>query len=123
SEAVALIEITKSNGQTTSKKIKEFFQDNITLEYAPEIIVSSIRTYFLRYPLRCLFEKEENYFVIQSEMLNIIGTGLTKEDAEISFSEEFDYIYKRYNSLDNTKLTTNNVLIKSILNQIVDRFE
>ena len=70
-----------------------------------------------------MFEKEDNYFVIQSEMLGIIGTGLTEDEAENSFAEEFDFVYKRFNTLDSNSLTNHNRLIKDILNQIVEKVE
>jgi hypothetical protein len=94
-----------------------------SIEYAPVIIISDMTKYILKYPLRCLFKKEENYFVIQSEMLNIIGTGLTQDEAETSFSEEFDYLYKRLQSLESKFLTNHNLLIKNILNQYIDKVE
>ncbi|MDO9576706.1 MAG: hypothetical protein Q7J16_02350 [Candidatus Cloacimonadales bacterium] len=122
-EGVAKVEVTTANGKITKKIIDYYTQRNISLEYAPEVIVSKMCTYVLKYPLRCLFEKEDDFFVIQSEMLSIIGTGLTRDEAEESFSEEFDFIYRRFNSLDDEALTNHNKLIKSILNQIVDKIE
>ena len=79
--------------------------------------------YILKYPLRCLFEKEDGFFIIQSEMLCIIGTGLTEDEAEKTFAEEFDFVYQRFNSLDGKSLTNHNQLIKDILNQIVEKIE
>ena len=87
------------------------------------IIVSDQVRYFLKYPLRCFFGKEDNYYVIQSEMLGIIGTGLTEDDAENSFAVEFDYMYQRLNSLKATSLTNHNLLIKKIITQIVEKVE
>lgn len=121
-EAVAKVKITNKNGRI-SRKILSTYSKKFSLEYAPIIIVSDTTKYFLKYPLRCLFEKENGYFVIQSEMLGIIGTGLTEDEAEVSFSEEFDYIYERFNSLDSDSLTNYNQLIKNILNQIVEKVE
>jgi hypothetical protein len=122
-EGVAKVKLTTSDGKTTRKIVNCYTQHNISLEYAPEVIITKNKTYILKYPLRCLFEKEDDFFIIQSEMFNIIGTGITEDEAERSFSEEFDFIYQRYNSLDDTKLTNHNKLIKSILNQIVDKAE
>ena len=92
-------------------------------EVCTDIIVSDTRNYMLKYPLRCLFEKEDDYFIIQSEMLGIIGTGLTEDDAENSFAEEFDFIYNRLNTLDDNSLTNHNRLIRIIITQIIDRIE
>ena len=93
------------------------------MEYAPDVIVTETKNYILKYPLRCLFEKEDDYYVIQSEMLGIIGTGLTEDEAEKSFTEEFDFIYDRLKTLDDNSLTNHNRLIKNILIQIIDRIE
>ncbi len=57
-------------------------------------------------------KKELNYYIIQSEMFGIIGTGLTEDDAEKSFAEEFDFMYNKLNSLDVNSLTNHNNLIK-----------
>lgn len=118
-DAVGKIKITKRNGKI-SKKIMNYYSDSkFSLEYAPATIVFGQNRYDLKYPLRCLFEKEDDYFVIKSEMLGIIGTGLTEDEAEKSFSEEFDYVYRRFNSLDEGSLTKRNKLVKDILNQLV----
>ena len=61
--------------------------DEISMSYAPTEIDFNNKRYILNSPLRCLFEKEEDYFIIQSEMLDIIGTGETKEDAELAFKQ------------------------------------
>lgn len=119
SEAVGKIKLSKRNGKT-SKKIMTYYSDSkFSLEYSPSVIIYGQTQYDLKFPLRCLFEKEEDYYVIKSEMLGIIGTGLTEDDAEKSFAEEFDYIYRRFNSLDDASLTKRNKLIKDILNQMV----
>lgn len=118
-DAVGKIKITKRNGKT-SKKIMNFYPNSkFSLGYAPSVIVYGQTRYDLKYPLRCLFEKEEDYYVIKSETLGIIGTGLTEDEAEKSFAEEFDYVYRRYNSLNDDSLTKRNKLIKDILNQII----
>lgn len=122
-EAVAKVKITNKNGRITRKIIDTYSNKKFSLEYAPTLIISGATKYFLKFPLRCLFEKEDDYFVIQSEMLEIIGTGLTEDEAEISFGEEFDFIYEKFNSLDNELLTNHNQLIKSFLNQIVEKIE
>lgn len=122
-EGVAKVKITNKNGKITKKILDFYTHGDISLEYAPKVIVSKLNTYVLKYPLRCLFEKEDDFFVIQSEMLSIIGTGLTRDEAEESFSEEFDFIFQRFNSLDDEALTNHNKLIKLIFNQIVDKVE
>lgn len=122
-EAVGRIRITKKGNKIQRKVISYYTNSKYSIEYAPNVIVIGKSKYILKYPLRCLFEKEDDYFIIQSEMLGIIGTGLTEDEAEKSFNEEFDFVYKRFNSLENEKLTNHNLLIKNILNQIVDKIE
>jgi len=56
-------------------------------------------------------------------MLGIIGTGRTDNDAETSFAEEFDYLYKRLQSLNTESLTNHNQLIKSILTHYIEKSE
>jgi len=122
-EAVGKIKISKRDGKITRKIIDIYSGKKFSLEYAPDVIVTETKNYILKYPLRCLFEKEDDYYVIQSEMLGIIGTGLTEDEAEKSFSEEFDFIYDRLKTLDDNSLTNHNRLIKNILIQIIDRIE
>jgi len=98
----------------------EIFENKpIIYEYAPTFISANNRNYTLRYPLRCLFEKEDGIFTIKSEMLGIVGTGATDEIAKTAFSDEFDYIYQRYNSLDDNSLAKKLQIVKTILNQLV----
>lgn len=122
-EAVGKIKISKRDGKITRKIIDIYSGKKFSLEYAPDVIVTETKNYILKYPLRCLFEKEDDYYVIQSEMLGIIGTGLTDDEAEKSFTEEFDFIYDRLKTLDDNSLTNHNRLIKNILIQIIDRIE
>jgi hypothetical protein len=111
-------ETTSSLGKIKTKVI-ESFSKGISMSYAPSEIDFDGKKYILNFPLRCLFEKEENYFIIQSEMLDIIGTGETKEEAELSFKQEFDYIYNLYNETENEKLSKRLIKIKTILDNIV----
>lgn len=122
-EAVGKIKITKRDGKIYRRIMNTYSGNKFSLEYAPVVIVAGTVKYFFKYPLRCLFEKEDNYFIIQSEMLGIIGTGLTEDDAEKSFAEEFDFIYNRLNSLELNSLTNHNLLIKNIITQIVEKVE
>lgn len=122
-EAVGKIKISKRNGKTYRKIINTYSGKKFSLEYAPEVIVTELKKYILKYPLRCLFAKEDDYFIIQSEMLGIIGTGLSEDEAEISFAEEFEYMYHRLNSLNSKSLTYHNQLIKNIITQIVEKIE
>jgi len=120
-DAVGKIRITTSKGKIHRRIIDTYSGNKYSLEFAPDVIVVADKRYELKYPLRCYFAKEEDYYIIQSEMLGIIGTGKNEDDAEKSFSEEFDYMYQKLHSLKDTKLTKHNVLIKSIISQIVEK--
>ncbi|MCW3107786.1 MAG: hypothetical protein JWQ09_2292 [Segetibacter sp.] len=87
--------------------------------FVTDTIMFNNRTYNLSFPLRCKLEKEDDYFLIESEMLDIVGTGKTIDDAEKNFSEEFDFVYKRYNELPDNKLSDRIKRIKIILNSLV----
>ncbi len=98
-------------------------QKGISLNFAPDVILADDRKYILRFPLRCFFEKEEDYYIIHSEMLDIIGTGKTEDEAEKSFSEEFDYTYRRLNELEEEQLSAHLKMVKTIINQMIDKIE
>jgi hypothetical protein len=119
-DAVGKIRITTTKGKTHRRIIDTYSGNKYSLEYAPDVIVVADKRYELKYPLRCYFAKEDDYYIIQSEMLGIIGTGRNEDDAEKSFSEEFDYMYQKLHSLKDTQLTKHNVLIKSFISQIVE---
>jgi len=121
-EGVAKIKFYESNGKT-KRKYDVYTRKNISLEYAPEIIIAEDRKYILKVPLRCLFEKEHNYFVIQNEVLGIIGTGMKEDEAEQAFSEEFDHIYQLLNGFNDESLTERNKQIKAFINYYVEKIE
>ena len=117
--AFATIKVIKSGGKIT-KRIEEVFStENNSLSYSPITININKKQYILNFPLRCLFEKEDDYYVINNEQLDIIGTGQTKDDAEQNFNEEFDYLYNRLNSLQDNQLNKRLLRIKNVLNGYV----
>lgn len=118
-EVSGIIRETQRGEKTNSKIIKKFPDPYYSIGYAPDKIIIDDMTYNLRYPLRTSFKKEDDYFVIQSEVYDIIGTGLTEVEAEKSFAEEFDYIYQKLNSLNDNQLTEHNKLIKININHLV----
>jgi len=122
-DAVGRIKITIKKGKPRRRILNTYTDKNFSLEYAPKIIIKDMTTYFLKCPLRCLFEKENDYYIIQSELLGVIGTGLTESEAQRSFSIEFDYLYNRLQTLEDTALTKHNLFIKNVLTQYVDRIE
>jgi hypothetical protein len=117
--AFATISIIK-RGEKITNKIKEVILPNHhSLSYSPEIINVNNKQYILHHPLRCLFEKIENYYLIENEILDLIGTGETQDEAEINFNEEFDFLYQRLNNLNDNELSEKFVRIKNFINSFV----
>ncbi|MBK8780062.1 MAG: hypothetical protein IPO25_22655 [Saprospiraceae bacterium] len=77
------------------------------------------RQYVLKYPLRCLLEKEEDFYIIKNEFLDLIGTGVSTESAEANFNEEFDFLYHRLNTLKKAQLSSRLAEIKQMMNYYV----
>ena len=117
--SIRKVKTTTKNGAKSTKTLEEYSDKKASLSYAPSIIVCQDTVYELTCPLRCLLEKEEDCYAITCELLGIIGSGMTVNEAEIDFSQEFDYIYRRYNTIDETKLTKRLSEIKTIFNIIV----
>lgn len=118
-DVYATVQITKE-GEKTSKKIKEIIaQHQHSISYSPEIINVNDKQYILTAPLRCLFEKEDDFYLINNEILEIIGTGETPDEAEINFNEEFDFLFTRLNTLDDSELSSNFIRIKTVLNYYI----
>lgn len=113
----------KGDKKVNSKTIEEYSDKQASLSLALEVIVSKTHTYTLFSSLRCLLEKEDDYYVMSCEILDLVGTGSTIEEAELSFAEEFEHIYIRYNALPNEELTKRLQSIKTILNALVKQVD
>ncbi len=118
-KAFARIKVTKKGGRTRNSIEEVISIEHHSLSYSPEIINVDRKQYILKFPLRCLFEKENDYYVINNEQLDIIGTGKTQDEAEQNFNEEFDYLYNRLNSLKDSQLNKRLLRIKNVLNSFV----
>jgi hypothetical protein len=118
-KAFARIKVTKRGGKTTNRIEEVISTTHHSLSYSPKIININKKQYILNFPLRCLFEKEDDYYVINNEQLDIIGTGSTQDYAEQNFNEEFDYLYNRLNSLEDNQLNKRLLRIKHVLNSFV----
>lgn len=122
-EAVARVKITRKKGRVRKTIMNLYTQDKYSIEYSPTIIVCGTNKYILEHPLRCLFEKEDDYYVIHSEMLDIIATGYSQDEAEDAFGAEFEYVYNLLNSHSDTQLTKHNLFIKNAINKLVKSIE
>lgn len=117
---VGTIKYFKSSSGKKRKKIVEDFEDKeAVLSYSTNEIQFMGRVYVLNSSINCRIEKEDDYFVIEHSILDIVGTGLNIEYAKLSFAEEFDFIYKRYNELKEEELTSRTKLAKDFINLIV----
>ncbi|SHN27513.1 hypothetical protein [Chitinophaga sp. CF418] len=92
---------------------------SIMSSYSPNKIISGQRTYLLYSPLSSKLSQEDEYFMIENEMLGIVATGRTEAEAAQDFAQEFDFIYQRYNELSDTEMSERIKRIKVLLNTIV----
>ncbi len=122
-EVLAKLKVVKTGNQIKRSTKEIFDAKHAEPGFATDTIVFNNRTYLLAFPLRCKLEKEDDYFLIESEMLDIVGTGKTIDDAEKSFSEEFHFVYNRYNELSDKKLGDRIRRIKIMLNSLVLKIE
>lgn len=116
---VGSIKVTSEGGKVIRKKVVEIYDDEHTaLSYSTKKIKYNKHKYELSSLLRCLFLKENGYYIIQNELLDIIGTGNSQDEAEQSFFKAFDYCYMRYNN-PTIKLSRRLIGIRDILRAIV----
>ncbi len=116
---VGSIKVTREGGKVIRKKVVEIYDDGHTsLSYSTNEIIGNSLKYELNHPLRCLFFKKDEVYIIQNELLDIMGTGNSQTEAEHNFFKAFDYCYMRYN---NPKITLSRRLvgIRDILRAIV----
>lgn len=116
---LARVEVTA--GKVRPKVLELFDKKYNRVEFAPEVIMYGKKVYELRFPLLCTMDIVSDEVVIENQMLGIYAVGKTDDEAELMFSEEFDYIYTRYNELADDKLTDDVKAIKSYINHIVKR--
>lgn len=116
---VGSIKVVREGGKVVRKKVVEIYDDgNTTLSYSTDKIEHEGRVYEINHPLRCLFLKDGNYYIIQNELLDLIGTGNTQEEAEQNFFKAFDYSYMRFNN-PKVKLNKRLTAVRDILRVIV----
>ena len=118
--AFAELKITNKGGKIVRKIENEIKYESHSLSYSPSVIAIDDRRYVLNYPLRCLFEKEEDHYIIKNESLDIYAVGKTVDDVETDFNEEFDNLYKTLTSLSESQLTTRMNNIKKFMNLYVN---
>lgn len=116
--------VTDAKGHIISTKRLEMFEkENTSVAWAPPVVVHDGRAYILRHPLACIVEHEDKVYAITNDLLGIIGTGADMDEAEASFSEEFDFIYRRYTAMPDKKLAPHLVEVKRLLQHLVTGME
>lgn len=116
--------VTDPRGHVLSRKTLDLYkQDKSAVAWAPEVIVHDSRAYILRFPLMCAVEHEGKVYSIENRMLGIMGTGVDMDEAEATFSEEFDFLYRRYANMSDKKLAPHLVEVKRFLKHLVTEVE
>ncbi len=94
------------SGRLKNKVIKPIHSENASLAFSPENIQFGEKVYRLHAPLHCKVDTEYGYYVIQNDILGIVGTGDTFKEAVTSFSEDFDFIVNHYRELDEQQMSS-----------------
>lgn len=116
--------VTDAKGRVvSSKRLEMFKKENTSVAWAPPVIVHEDRAYILRHPLPCIVGHEDKVYAITNELLGIIGTGADMDEAEASFAEEFDFMYRRYTGMPDKKLAPHLVEVKRMLQHLVTGIE
>ena len=118
-EGVAKIEIRTKAKKITSKIVEIYKDQEASLSCVFTEIAYLNTIYHLHSPLLCSLSKDEDYYIIKNDMLDIVSAGVSRQEAEMEFFQDFDYSYRRYNSIDDSNLSERIVRIKSIINNLV----
>ena len=102
-------------------ELYEWKKDRNSILLFVSSIVHKDRRYEFRYPLLCTMDTIDDGIIIENPMLGIYVQGCNPDEAENMFSEEFDYIFNRYNELPDKKLTDDIRTIKDFLNHILKK--
>ena len=117
--AIARVKVT-TKGKTSKNKIQEIISEKShTIAYSPDVININDKQYIFNFPIHCSFDKEEDYYIIKNELIDITATGMTIDEVEQNFNEEFDYLYTRLNELDNSKLSKRLQNVKLAINLFI----
>ena len=114
--SLAMVEI---KGKTARPKVLELFGELKNPIYTFTSFSVGDREYKLRFPIYCELIHEGDTYSFENKEIGIYAYGKTIDEAQQSFYEDFDYIFTRYNSLPNGKLTDDVIRIKKFLNLIV----
>jgi hypothetical protein len=110
-------------GQLMKPKVEKSFKTpDLKTAFKPIEIVVNNSVYKVS-SLLAEFEKENDHYILKSELLDIVGVGSTEEEAKRSFYEEFDYIYNTYLAMPDKKLSPKLLAIKKVLPLIAQKIK
>lgn len=119
------VQVTKIDGQVIGalKVLAEYhLPETNGLAYTFQKIQSGTRTYELYSPLQCKWEiDEDNVFILENEMLVLVGTGMTLAEAVENFQGEFDEAFYSCNQYKDTQLAAHLLRAKNFINFIVKK--
>ena len=121
-DGVGLVHVSTKKGKE-KRTVKDVFSPDMSLAYYTKFIEFMGTLYKFKYPLYSYFSKEDVYYIIINEQLDITATGKDEMEAKVNFAEEFDHIYKRYNELTNEQLSPRILAIKNAINDLVIRID
>lgn len=87
--------------------------------FSPKVINGKDRQYVFNFPLLSVMKRENGHYMIENDMLSIIGVGRTRAEVTQDFADVFDEIYKWYNELPEEELSPKMLRTKTILNNTV----
>ena len=96
----------------------ELREPEISKMALPSITAGKTKYSFVK-PLIVRVKKHESGYYIENNQLGLISSGNTIQMAMRNFSDEFTYIYKRYNELPVEQLTGRVQKIKFLVNSLV----
>jgi hypothetical protein len=119
-EAFGKISVTKIKGKRKTAKLIEIYRGkDMAMSFAPNSIVTPDRVYNLHSPIMCLLHKEDDFFIIENEQMDLYASGETETQAEQNFYLEFDIAYRRFNDLPDDKLSERLKRAKLAMNLLV----
>lgn len=118
--SLARVEIKSSRGKDKVKTL-ELFEDVHNIILPIDRLDFDDNIYIFKYPLYCELIHESEGYILENQQLGIFANGNTIEEAKLNFAEEFDFVFDRYNTLSNDKLTDDVINIKSYLNSILEK--
>lgn len=113
---IALVEVSSGKAKP---KVLELFDEVKNPVHKFESIIGPNKTYELKYPLYVEIVKEEEEYIFKNDQIGIYSLGTTLDAAKSSFCEEFEYIYERYNSLPEDKLSNDVIEIRNYVNSLI----